>query len=105
ATAPPLRRRRRRQCRSPAPKCACASRSPTPRCSICAPACRSPPSCAAPTVLLAGGDRSYFAFDVPERRKIGVGVRADSSAVECELLTAGGRSLGRGVLQLIDLEP
>jgi hypothetical protein len=58
-----------------------------------------------PPVLLAGGDRSYFAFDVPERRKIGVGVRADSSAVECELLTAAGRSLGSGVLQLIDLEP
>ncbi len=58
-----------------------------------------------PPVLLAGGDRSYFAFDVPERRKIGVGVRADSSAVECELLTASGRSLGSGVLQLVDLEP
>ena len=32
-------------------------------------------------------------------------MRADSSAVECELLTAGGRSLGSGVLQLVDLEP
>ena len=45
-------------------------------------------------LLLAGGDRAYFAFEIGERRRIGVGVRADGSAVECELLTAA-RALAR----------
>ena len=58
-----------------------------------------------PALLLAGGDRAYSSFELTERRRIGVGVRADASSVECELLDAAGRSLGHGVLQLVDLEP
>ncbi|MEO8505058.1 MAG: hypothetical protein ABI609_14255 [Acidobacteriota bacterium] len=58
-----------------------------------------------PALLLAGGDRAYSSFELTERRRVGVGVRADASSVECELLDAAGRSLGHGVLQLVDLEP
>ncbi len=56
-------------------------------------------------VLLAGGDRAYFSFEIASPRRVGVGVRTDASGLECELLTAGGRALGHGVLQLVDLEP
>ena len=56
----------------------------------------------APLALAPGASR-FVAFEVPTARRVGVGVRADSAAVEATLYDAGGRALGAGVAQLHDL--
>ena len=57
-----------------------------------------------PEVLLAPGGAHAFHFTVAEPGPVGVGVRADSSAVECELFTRDGLRLGRDVVQMHELE-
>lgn len=58
-----------------------------------------------PEVLLGPGDVEAFRFSVTRQGHVGVGVRADSDGVDCELLTESGRRLGRGVVQMHELEP
>ncbi|MCP3957748.1 MAG: hypothetical protein GY719_07835 [bacterium] len=57
-----------------------------------------------PEVLLPPGGAHAFHFTVVQPGPVGVGVRADSDSVECELLTTGGVSLGRDVVQMHELE-
>jgi hypothetical protein len=57
-----------------------------------------------PEVLLAPGSAHAFRFVVPEAGRIGVGVRADTDVVEAELVDEAGRRLGRGIVQLADLD-
>ena len=53
--------------------------------------------------LLAPGDSRGYSFRVSRRGPVGVGVRADQGGVETMVFEAGGRFLGRGVVQWIDL--
>lgn len=54
-------------------------------------------------LALAPGAARFVAFEVPSARRIGVGVRADSAAVEATLYDAAGRPLGTGVVQRHEL--
>jgi hypothetical protein len=62
-----------------------------------------------PEVLLAPASSHAFAFTVTEAGTIGLGVRAEADVVGCRLLSAdgpdAGRELGRGVVQMHELEP
>jgi hypothetical protein len=58
-----------------------------------------------PEVMLAPGETRAFSFRVDVGGPIGVGVRASSDVVACELLDAEGGVLGRGVVQMANLEP
>ena len=55
--------------------------------------------------LLAPGDSRGYSFRVGRRGPVGLGVRADQGGVETMVFEAGGRFLGRGVVQWIDLTP
>lgn len=56
-----------------------------------------------PKVRLAPGEARGYAFSVPDRRRIGVGVRASVDVARCRLLDAQGATLGVGVTQLNEL--
>jgi hypothetical protein len=58
-----------------------------------------------PQVLLPGGGTRLFSFEVSRAGPVGIGVRAESGNVECELLDAAGRRLGSGVVQMPVLQP
>jgi uncharacterized protein len=58
-----------------------------------------------PKVRLAPGEARGYSFSVPDRRRIGVGVRASVDVARCRLLDAEGKTLGVGVTQLNELPP
>ncbi len=58
-----------------------------------------------PEVLLAAGATRLFSFTVREESMIGAGVKADSDAVDMEILNSAGAVLGRGVAQMLRLKP
>jgi hypothetical protein len=57
-----------------------------------------------PEVLLAPGRGHAFQLTVSEPGQVGLGVRAGADTVDCELLTADGRFLGSGVVQMHELD-
>jgi hypothetical protein len=59
-----------------------------------------------PETLLPSGSARFFAFRVTRNGPVGVGVRSDGGeVVECVLMTASGKKLGTGVIQMHDLKP
>lgn len=55
-------------------------------------------------ILLAPGESRAFRVTLDMAGHVGVGIQSDSSAVECELTTLDGESLGRGPVQMHDLQ-
>ena len=60
---------------------------------------------AGPEALLAAGDTRFYSFQVPKQGPVGVGVRADSDAVDAILLDARGIRVATGVVQMPELAP
>ena len=60
---------------------------------------------AGPEVLLAPGATRFFSFAVAREGHVGVGVRASTDVVETALMSADGRRLGEGVVQMPVLAP
>jgi hypothetical protein len=61
-----------------------------------------------PEVLLPAGGTRYFSFHLGHPGPVGIGVRADSDVVVCELFDRSGRRLGgetAGVVQMPELQP
>jgi uncharacterized protein len=58
-----------------------------------------------PKARLAGGEARGYAFHVPDRRRIGVGVRASVDVAQCRLIDAQGQTLGTGLTQMHELPP
>jgi hypothetical protein len=58
-----------------------------------------------PEALLPPGGGRAYRFVIAEAGPVGVGVRASADVVGCDLVDAAGRLLGRGVVQMHDLEP
>jgi hypothetical protein len=58
-----------------------------------------------PQELLAGGRTRTFSFAVPDRRAVGVGIRASREALRCELVAADGTVVRHGLQQFVPLEP
>ena len=56
-----------------------------------------------PKTRLAGGEARGYAFHVPERRRIGVGVRASIDVAQCRLIDADGTTIGVGLTQMHEL--
>jgi hypothetical protein len=56
-------------------------------------------------LLLAPGSTQIFSFAVTRRGPAGIGVRASSDLVDAAILDARGRVVGRGLVQMPDLEP
>jgi hypothetical protein len=58
-----------------------------------------------PEALLPPGGSRAYRFAISQTGPVGVGVRADADVVGCDLVDAAGRLLGRGVVQMHDLDP
>jgi hypothetical protein len=58
-----------------------------------------------PEVLLPPGGTRLYSFEVRRPGPVGIGVWADSGAIECRLLDGSGRLLQGGVVQMPRLEP
>lgn len=58
-----------------------------------------------PEVLLAPGGARLYAFDVPQPRAVGIGVRAQSDVVRSVLFDQSGAVLSEGVVQMPNLAP
>jgi hypothetical protein len=58
-----------------------------------------------PETILAPGQARLFSFRVLRKGAVGIGVRATSDVVETVLMTDRGQPLGRGALQMPELEP
>lgn len=58
-----------------------------------------------PEVLLAPGGARLYAFDVPQSRAVGIGVRAQSDVVRSVLFDQSGAVLSEGVVQMPNLAP
>ncbi len=56
-------------------------------------------------VLLSPGSAAAFTFEVPDRRKVGLGARAEAEVVRCRLFAPDGRLLDSGTLLFDELEP
>jgi hypothetical protein len=56
-----------------------------------------------PKTRLAGGEARGYAFHVPDRRRIGVGVRASIDVAQCRLIDADGTTIGVGLTQMHEL--
>lgn len=57
-----------------------------------------------PEVLVPSGSVRAFAFSTAKKGNVGVGVSAESDVVQSVLYTVDGTELGRGLLQLHDLD-
>jgi hypothetical protein len=57
-----------------------------------------------PEVLLAPGGSRVFRFQLAESRPIGVGVDAEADRVIATVLDATGQPVGRGLVQLLELD-
>jgi hypothetical protein len=57
-----------------------------------------------PEVLLAPGGSRVFRFQRPEARPIGIGVDAEADRVVATVLDATGQPVGRGLVQLLELD-
>jgi hypothetical protein len=58
-----------------------------------------------PILRVPPGQSRLFSFTVPEKRAIGVGVRASVDIATCRLLTAAGEEIGRGLVHMHTLAP
>jgi hypothetical protein len=58
-----------------------------------------------PETLLAPGQARLYSFQVTRKGPVGIGVRASSDIVETALMNDRGSPLGRGTLQMPQLEP
>jgi hypothetical protein len=57
-----------------------------------------------PKVRLTPGESRLYSFKVKDERDIGVGVRGAVDAAHCRVLDAEGRTVGRGVVQMLHLK-
>jgi len=57
-----------------------------------------------PKALLSPGMGRAFSFSIARKGRVGVGVRSDSGSVEGELMTSDGKSIGRAIVQMHELE-
>jgi len=60
---------------------------------------------AGPEELIGGGEVRTFSFTVTRKGPIGIGVRSEREALQCELLTCEERSVGKGIQQFVVLTP
>jgi hypothetical protein len=58
-----------------------------------------------PKVRLAPGESRLYSFEIKDERDIGVGVRGAADSAHCRVLDAEGRTVGRGVVQMLHLKP
>lgn len=58
-----------------------------------------------PESLIGGGESRTFSLVVREKKPIGIGLRAGSEILECELRTAEEKLVGRGIQQYSTLDP
>lgn len=57
-----------------------------------------------PEVIVGPGQAQAFTFAVPDKRSIGIGIRATSADVTAELRKTDGTVVGRGVAQMHELD-
>jgi len=58
-----------------------------------------------PERLLRPGETRFYRLQIDRQRSIGLGVHADADDVDGSLINAQGEVLGRGAVQMHDLEP